>query len=406
MRTLRLLLILLLFPVLSRAASPSFNSFLPTWFTNNGIVIGLNTNMVITWQMVSTNSFTTNGNSLAINTNTFPTLPVVLDIVNTTSNQLSTNTWTTLLTNIYRMSGKVMIGTTNHAQNAKFIVNSSGLTYSALFTNPVSGTWAAVGTESSPNGASYYQAVSVGTGAGIMSANGGSVAYMELIARSNAVGQTTVLLANQDNRFFTYSPASGGIISFIITNNSPNNSLVIGLDGIVRFKATGGGIEFPDSTRQFTSATNAVRIFGLGGITASPSNNTANGSIDYRISSTGDTNFPHVVVTNGVLYGTSLWAASSDSTNYVLTLSTNAERTINMTANVRVVGVAALAPAGFRGFVGVTVTNNSGSTFTVETTNTFRPYGTNSFSVPSGKDARIVFQIDENRVFYGGTVTP
>lgn len=373
MKTFRLFLLLLLVPFMASAASPSFNSFLPTQFTNNGVVIGLNTNYALTWQMVSTNSFNTNENSLSINTNTFPTLAVVLDIANTTSNQLSTNNWTPLLTNIYRMSGKVMIGTTNHAQNAKFIVNSSGLTYSALFTNPVSGTWAAVGTESSSNGASYFQAVSVGTGSGIMAANGGNVAYLELIARSNSVGQTTMLLANQDNRLFTYSPASGGIISFIITNNAPNNSLVIGLDGIVRFKATGGGIEFPDSTRQFTAASS---------------------------------NFLHVIVTNTVLYGTSLWTASSDATNYVLTLSTNSERTINMTANVRVVGVSALAPAGFRGFVGVTVTNNSGSTFTVETTNTFRPYGTNSFSIPSGKDARIVFQIDENRVFYGGTVTP
>jgi hypothetical protein len=373
MKTLRLFLLVLLMPLFAKAASPTFSSFLPTQFTNNGVVIGLNTNYVMTWQMVNTNSFTTNGNNLAINTNTFPTLPVVLDIVNTASNQLSTNTWTTILTNIYRMHGKVMIGTTNYVPNAKFIVDSLGHTYAALFTNRVSGTWANVATESGTNGAAYMQVVSAGTGAGLFSASGGAVSYLELIARGNSVGQTTILLANQDNRFFTYSPASGGIISFAITNNAPNNSLVIGLDGIVRFKATGGGIEFPDNTRQFTAAS---------------------------------TNFPHVVVTNGVLYGTSLWTASSDATNYVLTLSANAERTINMTGNVRVVGVAALAPAGFRGFIGVTVTNNSGSTFTVETTNTFRPYGTNSFSIPSGKDARIVFQIDENRVFYGGTVTP
>lgn len=197
---------------------------------------------------------------------------------------------------------------------------------------------------------------------------------------------------------------------FIITNNAAESSFIMHSNGIVEFGAAspGGGITFrmDNTMRQFTVATNAVRVFGLDGITVSPSNNTANGSIDYRISSAGDTNFPHVVITNNVLYGTSLWTASSDATNYVLTLSANAERTINMTANVRVVGVSALAPAGFRGFVGVTVTNNSGSTFTVETTNTFRPLGTNSFSVPSGKDARIVFQIDENRVFYGGTVTP
>jgi hypothetical protein len=403
MNILRLFLILLLAPLISNAATPSFSSFIPTQFTNNNIVIGLNTNYVLTWQMVSTNSFTTNLNNLAINTNTFPTLPVVLDIVNTTSNQLSTNTWTPILTNIYRLHGKVMIGTTNYGLNAKLIIDSMGHTFAVIATNSVSGTQVKLITESGTNGAAYVQAISAGTGNSAIAASGGFYSYIELLTRSNSTGNTVSLLVNGDNR--TYLDI-GGRNPLIVSNAALTGSIIVGVDGIVRFKATGGGIEFPDSTRQFTSATNAVRIFGLDGITASPSNNTANGSIDYRLSSAGATNFPHVVVTNGVLYGTSLWTASSDATNYVLTLSTNVERTINMTGNVRVVGVAALAPAGFRGFVGVTVTNNSGSTFTVETTNTFRPYGTNSFSIPSGKDARIVFQIDENRVFYGGTVTP
>jgi hypothetical protein len=401
MRILRLLLILLLMPLLARAASPTYGSFLSTQFTNNGVVIGLNTNYVLTWQMVSTNSFTTNGNNLAINTNTFPTLAVVLNLLSSATNGLTTNYWTLVGTNIARPSGMVSVGTTNTAPGVTLLIDGTDRgVFTILTTNRTGQNRHYLGLEA--GGTAYSDVTSGGAGNASFSAMGGLYAYLGLISRSNSAGNTTVLLVNGDNRTYT---DIGGRNALSISNAATTGTLIVGADGIVRFQATGGGIGFPDFTRQFTSATNAVRVFGLGGITASPSNNTANGSIDYRLSSAGDTNFPHINVTNGVLYGTSLWTASSDTTNFILNPALN-ERTINMAADVRVISVSGFNPAGFRGFVGVLITNNSGSSFNFDVTNTIVPFGTNTLTIPTGKAARVVFQIDENRAFWGGAVQP
>lgn len=84
-RFLALILVLMLASN-ARSASPSFNSFLPQQFTNNGISIGLNTNYVLTWQMVTTSDLTTNGNALGVNTNKFPTLTTIQSIVQNATN--------------------------------------------------------------------------------------------------------------------------------------------------------------------------------------------------------------------------------------------------------------------------------------------------------------------------------
>lgn len=341
MKTLRLFLLVLLMPLFARAASPSFNSFLPTWFTNNGVVIGLNTNLVITWQTVSANSFTTNGNNLAVNTNTFPTLPVVYDIVNNASNQLATNTWTTILTNIYRMSGKVMIGTTNYASNAKLIVDSSGHTFAIFATNSASGTQIRFATESGVNGSAYIQNISAGNGNSILAANGGLYSYIELITRSNSAGNGTVLLVNGDNR--TYYDI-GGRTPFVVSNATPSGTIITGSDGIVRFAAAGGGIAFTNLplARQFTVATNAVRVFAGTGTTVTITNNTANGSLDYRIDASGGvTSYAPVVIptteTNMVFStATNAWFTYSLTNNTTFTVSSlavGAQATLYLTAD-------------------------------------------------------------------------
>jgi hypothetical protein len=762
MRTLRLLLILLLMPLLARAASPSFNSFLSTQFTNNGVVIGLNTNYVLTWQMVSTNSFTTNGNNLAVNTNTFPTLPTVINIVTnartllvasnsfaavTNGNQItyfiptnssgsidtnlvvtwpsvdkshfvkSTNTlwhtagmiprsyrlWPTnlttyipfgdsfttgdgatsfansyvgLLTNYFQIAlaqrgvsgtllnstgqinsiyrtittntalyslltgvndaslwtnqtdianyksslmaasvwmslppaakqtfgyltnrssgfgtntffGMGSLATTNSSQSVtsyisgpviyvgytRFTNNSSGYinisvngfdagnfssdggyastnppangyvremaalarvfgnptTNTVVITTSATGTNAIqfvaskggipfsdmsaffIGNTSRKNGAGYSAAgsvmspqsvndynVAIADAVAVLSGDGLPVFMADTSARyvpelgmvsvdnihPNDAGYAAIFGAFRDSISVAMPrpsvPASGNntfngaqfaniannisipynaAITNITLRNQTNGFRLLGaipsltgpagfelefvagfaggtanlqaydrdgaayknlsfsslstffyLSGTWMFAYTNisgtGYMRFvQDNSYQKTAATNAVRIFGLGGITASPSNDTANGSIDYRISSAGDTNFPHLNVTNGVLYGTSLWTASSDTTNFILNPALN-ERTINMAANIRVISLSAFNPAGFRGFVGVLITNNSGSSFNFDVTNTIVPFGTNTLTIPTGKAARVVFQIDENRAFWGGAVQP
>lgn len=414
MKTLRLLLILLLFPLLSRAASPSYNSFLPSWFTNNNIVIGLNTNLVLTWQMVSTNYLTTNGNSLSLNTN------AVLALVSGTSNNIVVPPPSTGV--LFNSNGvlranpnfvfnwantNVGIGISN--PQYRFVVNGDGSAFPQILLTNANGAW--VGMILSGNTAAF-QLMSVGSAGAYQTVDGFVESTFSFNTRSNASGRRYMRFNNRDNRLFAESLSDAGgpqNKSLIISNNAAEASLVIHSNGVVEFGAAspGGAITFQSdrTMRQATVATNAVRIFGLGGITASPSNNTANGSIDYRLSSVGDTNFPHTVITNGTLYGNTLWTASSDTTNFILNPALN-ERTINMAANVRVISASALNPAGFRGFVGVTITNNSGSSYNFDTTNTFVPYGTNTLTIPTGKAARVVFQIDENRVFWGGAVQP
>lgn len=290
---------------------------------------------------------------------------------------------------------------------SRLSVFGSGSIPVMIATN-TSGAYVAMYLSGSGGNLAAFQITSTGSQGAYQTTDGFLESAFSFNTRSNAADRRYVRWNNRDNRFFVQSLSDALAlqnIPLIITNNAAQNSLVIHSNGVVEFGAAdpGGAITFrlDPTMRQFTVATNAVRVFGISGITVSPSNNTANGSIDYRASiSTNQTDF---ALSGTLLYATSVWTASSDGTNFVISPPFS-ERWLNMTNNVRVVGISQLAPSGFRGFLGVSLTNNSGSTYTLTATNTFLALGTNSFSVASGKALRVVFQIDENRVSYGGKV--
>lgn len=296
MKNLILILILAVaaFVGVTKAASPSYTSFLSQQFTNDGIKIGLNTNYVLTWQMVNTQDFTTNGNRLAINTNTFASLLIVADMIQkgtnpfiawtgistnyltTNGNQLTINTGAlasaigggpvssnsipvpppngALLYNsngilkgatgmVYSASsGSVGIGVSSPARRLVIDGSSGTLNPQFVMTN-TSGAYTWMGTSGNY---SEMGAAGVGSDGAYMVANGASESVFQFNTKSNASGSRLIRWINRDNRLTVtlLSDTGASILSsgFVYTNTAPNNTLILGGDGWVRAYGAGAGL--------------------------------------------------------------------------------------------------------------------------------------------------------------------
>lgn len=110
--------------------------------------------------------------------------------------------------------------------------------------------------------------------------------------------------------------------------------------------------------------------------------------------------------TNGVVAGSvgyidGMLVPASNLTNYTVT-ATNSERTLNMTNAVRFTALAG-STAGKKDFACVTLTNYSGSTQTLNVTNAWKAYGPTTNQIPSGKVARLCFEVEGANVRYSMT---
>lgn len=92
---------------------------------------------------------------------------------------------------------------------------------------------------------------------------------------------------------------------------------------------------------------------------------------------------------------------ASNLTNYTVTAQ-NSEWTLNMTNAVRFT-LAAGGVSGQKLFPCVTLTNYSGATQTLNVTNAWKAYGPTTNQIPSGKVARLCFEVEGSNVRYSMT---
>lgn len=301
MKTLRLLFLLVLMPLLARGASPSFNSFDTNWFTIQSFIISGNTNKIVSWPAVNTTYLDTNGYVLNVNTGALAaaiggggggsSLPFNPNQFSTNGGQVSiTNTVRT--TNATTWSSHTVNVTGNTASPQFVITNSSGL-YHGFFLD---GSTIA-----------YTSFHPTSTSGAFSTVSGGLRSVIALWTRSNNTPNLRFMrIVNENDRtsFELLSDAFSLISTPVsISNATPTGTLITGSDGVVRL---GTGLGF-GATRQFTAATNAVRVFAGTGTTVTITNNTGNGSLDYRVDSSGggiDTNGPVAFATNVFVGGT------------------------------------------------------------------------------------------------------
>lgn len=286
MKTLRLLLLLVLTPLLSKAASPSFNSFDTNWFTIQSFIISGNTNKIVSWPAVNTTYLNTNGYVLNINTGA---LAAAIGgggggaslLFN--PNQFSTNggqvsiTNTVKLTNATTRSSHTVDVTGNTASPQFVATNSTGL-FHGMYLDATSVSYTALHPSST-------------SGAFLTMAAGDQTSFALWTRSNNTPNLRFMRFKNEDDRTFlellndAFSQVS---IPLSVSNAAPTGSINIGSDGTVHI---GTGLGF-GATRQVTAATNAVRVFSGTGTTVTITNNTGNGSLDYRIDASGGSQTP------------------------------------------------------------------------------------------------------------------
>ena len=243
------------------AASPSFNSFSNESFTISGSTIGVNTNFVATWG--GFNLFSLQGQVL-LNSNGVPVGTTGLTVSPTTRN--------------------VGIGLSNAPYRLTVNMANTGIPQ-VVYTNTSgsSAAWAFPSTDAN-------MIMSSGSGGlANFSARADVESYLQLITTANTADSETFRLVNSDDRLKIETYLDSGALKNTpveIAADAPDSTLVIDATGVALFNAGGTGY---GSTRQVTAATNAVRIFAEAGINVSVSNNTANGSLDYRLSVAGTT---------------------------------------------------------------------------------------------------------------------
>lgn len=132
----------------------------------------------------------------------------------------------------------------------------------------------------------------------------------------------------------------------------------------------------------------------------------------YIVVSTGNSSnsplrlVPFSVVSNGWLsvqkFTDGLLVPSSNLTNYTVT-ATTAERTINATNNIHFSSVSG-GSSGQKMFPSFTVTNFSGADRLLTFASGWTAYGSPTNTVPSGKTARVMFEVEGSNVRYGVTI--
>lgn len=115
---------------------------------------------------------------------------------------------------------------------------------------------------------------------------------------------------------------------------------------------------------------------------------------------------PFSAVSNGWLsvqkFTDGLLAPSSNLTNYTVT-ATVAERTINATNNIHFSSVSG-GSSGQKMFPSFTVTNFSGADRLLTFASSWTAYGSPTNVIPSGKVARVMFEVEGSNVRYGVTM--
>lgn len=278
MKTILTLILALLAPLLVRGANPSFQSFDQLWFNTNSYIISGDTNRIMSWPAVNTNFLTTNGYVLGVNTG------ALASAIGSTTNHWQINN----ATNVYRSAGFVGIGTATPMYRVHIDAGSTVFPQFVMTNNSLASASIQAGVSASV--ASFVVSSGSSSGGSYSLFSGFSEASFAMNTLNNTSGQRYVRYLNSNNRLILQclTDDASGLIStpFIITNTAPNNSLIIGLDGIARFYASGGGIN-----------THSLRIGGTASSGLITNMLTGSATLDFGSGSLGVTEDLPITVT-------------------------------------------------------------------------------------------------------------